>query len=259
LCRMVAADRANAMGDWPIFDISAAASSRRVSHWTVAVAMMMVHAQAGHASIRHSSVTYRPRTRSTLVHATKRADPARELGNTIVGFAIRAQGREVGDGECFSLADQALTYAGAISAAYYSEITPDGDYIWGRPIRLADARPGDILQFRNYHIQRRVTMTTHGDDGAISQMQSQEIEERDHHTAIVTANYGTSLAIAEQNVEPLGRVVQQNTIDIASSTKQDINAGTETTTEVFVDGDIRAYRPQRSQATSLAEAAAPRI
>ncbi len=209
--------------------------------------------------MRHTSVTYRPRTRSTLVHASKRPDPAKELGITIAGFAIRAQGREVGDGECFSLADQALTYANARSAAYYSEITPDGEYVWGKPIRLADARPGDILQFRNYHIQRHITTTTHGDDGAISQMQSQEIEERDHHTAIVTANLGTSLAIAEQNVEPLGRVVQQNTIDIASGTREDTNANTQTTTEVFVDGEIRAYRPQRVDATSVAEAAAPGI
>jgi hypothetical protein len=256
---MLASDPANALGDWPISDIGIAASHRRVSHWTVAVAIMVMHAQAGHAATRHTGVTFRPRTRSTLVHAAKRPDPERELGNTIVGFALRAQGREIGDGECFSLADQALTYAGARSAAYYSDITPDGDYVWGRPIRLVDARPGDILQFRNYHIQRRVTVTTHGDDGSMSQMQSMENEDRDHHTAIVTANYGTALAIAEQNVEPLGRVVQQNTIDIASGTRQYTNAGTQTTTEVFVDGEISAYRPQRSQAASAAEAASPGI
>ena len=217
--------------------------------------MMVAHSQPGHASTRHCSVGARPRVRSTLIHAAKNLDSSKQLGNTIASFAIRAQGRVVGDGECFSLADQALTYAGARSAAYYSEITPDGDYIWGKPIRLNVVRPGDILQFRNYHIQRRVTTTIHGDDGATSEMQSQEMEERDHHTAIVTANYGTSLAIAEQNVEPLGRVVQQNVIEIASGTKQTASAGTQTTTEIVVDGDIRAYRPQRGQSTPLADAA----
>jgi hypothetical protein len=216
--------------------------------------MMVAQAQPGHTSMRPCSATVRPRVRSTLVHAAKNPDQSRQLGNTVVGFAIRAQGRVVGDGECFSLADQALTYAGARSAAYYSEITPDGDYIWGKPVRLDAVRPGDILQFRNYHIQRRIITTTRGDDGAISETQSQEMEERDHHTAIVTANYGTSLEIAEQNVEPLGRVVQKNVIEIASGTKQATSAGTQTTTEILVDGDIRAYRPQRGPATALAEA-----
>jgi hypothetical protein len=195
--------------------------------------MMVAQAQPGHTSMRPCSATVRPRVRSTLVHAAKNPDQSRQLGNTVVGFAIRAQGRVVGDGECFSLADQALTYAGARSAAYYSEIT---------------------LQFRNYHIQRRIITTTRGDDGAISETQSQEMEERDHHTAIVTANYGTSLEIAEQNVEPLGRVVQKNVIEIASGTKQATSAGTQTTTEILVDGDIRAYRPQRGPATALAAA-----
>ncbi len=221
--------------------------------------MMMVQAQASQATLRHANVTMRPRLRSTLVHMARRPDSARELGNAIVAYAMTAKGREVGDGECFSLADQALTRAGARSAGEYSEITPDGDYIWGKPVSLAAAKPGDILQFRNFHILRRVTTTIRGADGSISQMQSQEMEERDHHTAIVTANLGTSLAIAEQNVEPLGRIVQQNTIDIASGTRQDASAGTQTATETYVEGEIRAYRPQRMQATAIADSAPPGI
>jgi hypothetical protein len=218
--------------------------------------MVVAHAQAGHASLRHYSVTPRARTRSTLIHATKRPDPVRQLGANIVAFALHAQGRQVGDGECFSLADQALANAGARSAAYYTDVTPDGDYVWGKPVSLATVMPGDILQFRNFHIVRRITATIRGDDGAMSQMQSQETEDRDHHTAIVTANYGTSLAIVEQNVEPLGRVVQSNTIEIASGTRQTNNAATQTTTEVSVEGYIQAYRPQRGRTTAIADATA---
>ena len=196
------------------------------------------------------------RARSPLVHAPHRPDRSDELGDSIVAFAVRAEGRQVGDGECFSLADQALLHAGARSAADYTDITPDGDYIWGRPVPLAAARPGDILQFRNFRIVRRVTTTRYGEDGAVSTMQSQEVEERDHHTAVVTQNLGASLIVAEQNVEPLGRVVQLNTIEIATGTTTTSNAAdsSQTTTQVMVEGDLRAYRPQHAAPNTLAQA-----
>ncbi len=215
---------------------------------------MVVHAPSGHASLRHTSVTLRPRSRSILVHAAKKPDPSTQLGDAVVAFAMRAQGRQIGDGECFSLADQALSTAGARSAADYTEITPDGDYVWGRPVSLSAVRPGDILQFRNFHILRRVTTTIHTADGGSSTTQSQEMEERDHHTAIVTANYGTVLAIAEQNVAPAGRVVQRTNIDIASGVRRTGDSATDTTTETSVEGTVWAYRPQRLQSSLVASA-----
>ena len=162
----------------------------------------------------------------------------------------------MGDGECYSLADQALSQAGAESASYYTDITPDGDYIWGKPVRLASAKPGDILQFRNFRIVRRITTTVFSDEGPVSRMQTEEVEERDHHTAIVTENLGTALAIAEQNVDPLGRVVQRNTIEITTGTTTRINSvdRTRTMTEIFLDGDLRAYRPQHAAPIAIATA-----
>jgi hypothetical protein len=169
----------------------------------------------------------------------------------IVAYAQRAEGRQVGDGECFALADQALASVGARSAADYS------DYIWGRPVSLAAARPGDIVQFRNFHIVRRVTTIARGEDGTLSTMQTQEMEERDHHTAIVTQNLGTSLVIAEQNMEPLGRIVQRSTIEIASGVKRDSSPTMDTTTETNVDGDVRIYRPQRLAPGAISAATQP--
>jgi uncharacterized cupredoxin-like copper-binding protein len=205
------------------------------------------------ATLRDTHVTSRAAVHAKRLRAIHRPDKSSALANAIVAFALGAQGRQVGDGECFSLADQALSTAGARSASAYTEITPDGDYIWGKPVQLSAARPGDILQFRNFRIVRRVTIATKDEAGSISRTQSQEAEERDHHTAVVTQNLGTALVIAEQNMEPLGRVVQRNTIEIASGTTTATNAAdsTETTTEVIVDGDIRAYRPQLASPTAI--------
>jgi hypothetical protein len=228
---------------------------RRASPWIYAFAMMAFHAPVGHASARHISVTSRSRPRSPFLHIATIPGAERKLGESIVAFAMRAEGREVGDGECYSLADQALSNAGAKSASSYTDITPDGDYVWGKPVRLDAARPGDILQFRNFRILRRVTTTLRGADGSVSYTQSQVVEERDHHTAIVTGNFGTSLAIAEQNVEPLGRIVQRNMIAVVpgATTQNDAATGTQTTTEVFIGGDVRAYRPQISAGAPTAD------
>ncbi len=49
-------------------------------------------------------------------------------------------GRRVGDGECWTLAAQAMKQSGA---------QPPRGYVFGRTISLKDANPGDILQFKS--------------------------------------------------------------------------------------------------------------
>ena len=175
-----------------------------------------------------------------------------------MSFAESQQGREVGDGECFSLADYALLNSGAKSAAAYTDVTPEGDYVWGTPVQLADVRPGDILQFRSYLVRRRVTTTIRAADGESSRAQSEEQEERYHHTAIVEQNLGNALVVLEQNVEPAGRIVQRNRIEIRAHTENRINPNDTTqtiTTEINVDGEVRAFRPQRALPEVRADAA----
>src|SRR5262245_11505211 len=118
------------------------------------------------------------------------------LGDKVKTFADGKKGQMVGDGECFTLADQALKDAGAKSAADYGEVTADADYAWGKETSKALVQTGDILQFRNYKFEITTTtktkktykghpkykdQTTEGED---TETQSQE---RPHHTAIVSS------------------------------------------------------------------------
>ena len=69
---------------------------------------------------------------------------------TVLAYARQRVGRQVGSGECFDLADEALRNAGASSASEYGPITPTADYVWGRRVSRQEAQPGAIIQFRNY-------------------------------------------------------------------------------------------------------------
>src|SRR5262245_54829855 len=76
------------------------------------------------------------------------------LGEQVVSFARRRRGHQVGDGQCFALADQALRGANARSAADYGTVTRDADYQWGTSVSRTDLQPGDVIQFRDYTLHR---------------------------------------------------------------------------------------------------------
>jgi hypothetical protein len=220
--------------------------------------MTLAQAQACHATMSHTTVTPRSRIRPILARITKHPESARQLAERITSFAANAEGRQVGNGECYTLADQALASAGARSAPEYSDVTPNGDYVWGTPVAPEAALPGDILQFRNFRIVRRVTTLAVSLGGSINSMHTEEVEERDHHTAIVARNLRGALTILEQNTEPLGRVVQRTTIEIATgrTSRIDPDTGVQTVTDVYVEGTVRAYRPQRAENAVVADAGA---
>jgi hypothetical protein len=162
----------------------------------------------------------------------------------------------VGDGECTTLVQQALVGAGARTAESFGEVTPDADYIWGTPVNIADAKPGDILQFRHYHVSRQVFTVQRMPDGEVSQTQSADFDEREHHTAIVEQNFGGTISVLEQNVDPGGRVVQRGRVETASRTYTQVDpaSGDQVTTVVSVEGDVLAYRPQKAAPQELAAA-----
>ena len=165
--------------------------------------------------------------------------PTVAYGRQIVEFARRQMGQQVGDGECFALADQALRGAGAASAADFGVITADADYRWSsQRVQATDAQPGDIIQFRNFTVETR---TDHADHSWQSNSES-----RPHHTAVVVSNDGAGhLTVLEQNVQIGGtsgqaqRSVRQNQIPIASSTTKN----GDTTVTVRVGGTMIVYRP----------------
>ena len=95
-------------------------------------------------------------------HSSGSSHVSPSVSPQVLGYARHHQGRHVGDGQCFALADHALSSAGARSAADFGTVTQDADYVWGTSISLADLQPGDIIQLRDYRYDREIT-TEHAD------------------------------------------------------------------------------------------------
>jgi len=190
------------------------------------------------------------------------ADGQPSLGQQVHTWANNRLAQQVGDGECFALADQALRASGARSAADYGQVTANADYVWGTAVQLVDVQTGDVLQFRNYSVTVEVTVTSTKTfrDGSTEETEETRTETygRPHHTAIVSAKLsGGQLRVLEQNAPPRGsstpeRVVRSNEIHTTGSSSTETSVrqesdGTvriETTTTITVSGTIRAYRPQ---------------
>ena len=165
--------------------------------------------------------------------------PPPSLGQQVLDFARQQIGQQVGDGECFALADQGLRNAGAGTAQDFGPVGADSDYRWSsQTVNPTNAQPGDIIQFRNFTIDTRT-------DRSDASWETRN-EARPHHTAVVVSNDGAgNLTILEQNVQIGGssgqrqRTVRQNQIPTASGTRRE---GTSTIT-VQVRGTMVVYRP----------------
>jgi hypothetical protein len=148
--------------------------------------------------------------------------PDAPVNEKIVEFARSKLGERVGDGECTTLAVEALRYAGAAHPRPRSGV-------WGDELgSLRDARPGDVLQFEGaVFVRRRIR-----EDGAVITQTVSFL----HHTAIVARVRKRGprpvLVVLHQNAHFEGegsdaRVVQEWTIDLAEKRR----------------GTVRAYRP----------------
>jgi hypothetical protein len=158
------------------------------------------------------------------------------MAQQIMNFITQKMGTHHGDGQCFTLADDALKKAGAKSAADFGKVTDDADYVWGTAVKLSDVKPGDFIQFRNYSYERKTR--TDNPDGSWSE--SEDKKGRPHHTAIVEqVNGDGSLVVLEQNA-PKGDPVARNTLFFKSGTAD----GGNTKTTIKVQGTVRFYRPQ---------------
>jgi hypothetical protein len=149
------------------------------------------------------------------------------LGAEIVAYARSKMGQKVGNGECTSLAVEALRQCDARR--------PDPvQGIWGDEVRsLRDLQPGDILQFENaVFVKQHVR-----EDGALLTYTSSY----PHHTAIVARvrKRGPKpvLIILHQNAGPEGgdekefKVVHEWTLEMATQR----------------GGTVKAYRPATRQ------------
>jgi hypothetical protein len=162
--------------------------------------------------------------------------PQQSVGDRILAFARQRTGQVHGDGECFTLADEALRNAGAKSAADFGKVGPGLDYVWGRAVPRAALQPGDIIQMRDYHAN--ITSDRDHPDG--SSDSDTHSEERPHHTAIVES-VGTDgqVTVLEQNC-PDGAPVTRSVLHLTNSSSS--SGGTKT--QVTVTGKFWFYRPQ---------------
>jgi hypothetical protein len=84
------------------------------------------------------------------------------INEKVVEFAKTSLGQQVGNGECWTLANEALKAAGGKSSPAYTDRPNKGDYVWGELVyavevkdgkatetgSAAKIRPGDVVQFR---------------------------------------------------------------------------------------------------------------
>jgi hypothetical protein len=133
------------------------------------------------------------------------------LGGKVLQFAQSRMGQQVGRGECWDLANEALRAAGAHQPGQGGY----GTYVYGSAVSLSSLRPGDILQFEGVNFKH------------VNPNGSWYTSNFAHHTAIVQGVRGTQIDVLHQNVNG-DRRVQAGTIDL-----KDKQSGT-----------ILAYRPQ---------------
>jgi hypothetical protein len=157
----------------------------------------------------------------------KAPEPPPELNRKVLEFARKHEGEKVGDGQCITLAIEALRAAGARQPPLRGR----EDFAWGREVpKLADALPGDILQFRDAVFKGTQPLP----GGGILHTTSKY----EHHTAIVASVKKTSkglvITVLHQNTGGAGTtpadrlIVQEGTLRMA-----DLRKG----------GTVRAYRP----------------
>ena len=162
--------------------------------------------------------------------------PSAGIGDRILGFARRTRGTRVLIGVCFTLADRALSTAGARSAGDYGSVSPNADYVWGSSVSLSDLQPGDLIQMRDYRFDREVVVNNPDGSGSTDS----DFQERPHHTAIVeSVDSGGAVTVLEQNA-PRGSAVRRSQLFFASSTT---TSGHRITT-IRVQGTFWFYRPQ---------------
>jgi len=161
----------------------------------------------------------------------------------VVSFAVSKMGERVGDGECTTLVEQALTQAGKMTTTDFGIVGPDTDYVWGTSVTLDASKPGDIIQFRN-HV---MTVTTKWAKGG----QQEVSHRRPHHTAIITSKSWREdskphptvyweFSIIEQNHANVKRVIKsrvqfQNTWVLLKNNDE---------IDVHVSGSFVIYRPE---------------
>ena len=130
-----------------------------------------------------------------------------KLNAQVVNYAISCIGKQVGNGECWTLAAEALDAAGAMPAEQFS---------FGHELKKKEAwLPGDIIQFKACKFE-------------VHYANGYSVEEMGfpNHTAIIYSTDGSRVTLLHQNYRMI-RLVQVSTIDMNTMT----------------DGSYKVFRP----------------
>lgn len=163
--------------------------------------------------------------------APKKKADVPPVNEKVLDFAKKNLGEQVGNGECWTLANNAVLAAGGKSSPSYRDSPATGDYVWGELVFGVSAKggkqteaagkkavaPGDVVQFRD----ARFSGPRPG--GGTYSMSA------DHHTAVVAAVApdGKTFQILHQNWNGK-KTVAEATLD----------------TRDLKEGWIKVYRPQ---------------
>jgi myosin tail region-interacting protein MTI1 len=122
-----------------------------------------------------------------------------ELNDKVLKFAEASVGKQIGNGECWTLADEALAEAGARRPGRDGW----GVYVFGRELKADEAvLPGDIVQFTEARFESKGGM----------------FAEIPQHTAVVTKREGGKLSILHQNWNKSTKVAKLD-LDLAELKK----------------------------------------
>jgi hypothetical protein len=111
----------------------------------------------------------------------------------VLTYAKSKMGQQVGNGECWTLAFEALKAAGARLPGRNGV----GVYDFGSKVSLKAIKPGDILQFENVTFRN-----------------ASSFQNFPHHTAIVLSVSGSKITLLNQNADNVRKVVK-TTINLA--------------------------------------------
>ena len=143
--------------------------------------------------------------------------PVPELNQKVLAFARQNLGKKVGNGECWTLAADAISAGGGQRPR---------DYVHGRELRPGETvLPGDIMQFESVRLENSKGWRTLGSP---------------HHTAVIQSVSGKTYGILHQNTGggEAGKKVESVSINLA-----DLKSGT-----------IKIYRPRRKESHAKAAA-----
>ncbi len=143
------------------------------------------------------------------ITASAQTDSIPTLNRSVLNYVQSVIGKQVDRGECWDLANQALT----LTQAEWDKM-----YVYGRPVdyQTEEVYAGDIVHFKGAVVKRTEGFTT-------------ITETMEQHTAIIIKVYGKGVyELAHQNTSFSGRKVGTSLINM----------------EGLVKGHIIIYRPQ---------------